>query len=370
VLLTKGLTATIIFEAQSLNYDEGYGGNLSVLKKFHRGNGEVFSYSSRQSIRYSIFTQGVREFNWTESKVEEAGKGVNTVTQLTSDIVNSVESDLFGYMQTNTKIDRKEEKEVMVSRTSPVRILPAIALEPFNNDLEMLTNKYQSDKIQSHPNIANLENQRTLFRYSVCIDLHRIGVESDEIGTRVLPTGKIDPTKDRDFISYEKKLRGLDIGSEMKTKRVHQFLEVVGRLYRDIRGRREDLKPLFIVGGVYETFNPFFENIVNIDFKSNKKPKINLSPILQMLKGKYTSIQLGEENEIEKTVQEDTFIGIRDGFFANELSELALPHSENESNSHIGSPEFVILKLKEKVAEYYNSNQKKYAGNKIKATST
>lgn len=51
MLSPQGLTATIIFEAQSLNYDEGFGSNLSVLKKFHRGNGEVFSYSSRQSLR-------------------------------------------------------------------------------------------------------------------------------------------------------------------------------------------------------------------------------------------------------------------------------------------------------------------------------
>src|SRR4051812_19326827 len=123
-MISQGLTATVIFEAQSLNYDEGYGGNLSVLKKFHRGNGEVFSYSSRQSIRYSIFVQCVREFGWRPSKVEEAGGGENTVTQLTSSILESEESDLFGYMQTNTKIG--EKKEVTVSRTSPIRLLPAI----------------------------------------------------------------------------------------------------------------------------------------------------------------------------------------------------------------------------------------------------
>jgi CRISPR-associated protein Cst2 len=30
----------------------------------------------------------------------------------------------------------------------------------------------------------------------------------------------------------------------------------VAFLYRDIRGRREDLKPLFAIGGVYDIKNP------------------------------------------------------------------------------------------------------------------
>ena len=35
-------------------------------------------------------------------------------------------------------------------------------------------------------------------------------------------------------------------------------------LYRDIRGRREDLKPVFVIGGVYDIKNPFFHNLVEV----------------------------------------------------------------------------------------------------------
>lgn len=350
MLPPKGLTATIIFEGQSLNYDEGYG-NLSVLKKFHRGNGEVFSYSSRQSLRYSIFIQGTKEFGWHPSKVEEAGGRGNTVTQLTSSIMESEESDLFGYMQTNVQISGN--KQATVTRTTPVRLLPAIGLEPFSSDIEMLTNKYQADKIQSQPNIANIENQRTLYRYSISIDLHRIGNEADEIGTRISLNGsKADPASDKEFIAFVKKIRSYDIGPEKKKERVTQLLEIIGRLYRDIRGRREDLKPLFIIGGVYDTFNPFFENIVNVEWDKNKRPKVSVSSLSQVLDGAYTALdRVG--NPVVKSVREDTFIGIREGFFANGISDFAALYPQHDSAKHIGSPEFVISKLNEKVSEYY-----------------
>ena len=47
---TKGLTMTIVFEAESANYGEGIG-NVVALKKLSRGNGDQFTYISRQAIR-------------------------------------------------------------------------------------------------------------------------------------------------------------------------------------------------------------------------------------------------------------------------------------------------------------------------------
>ena len=51
-----GLTATMVFEAESANYGEGFG-NISVLKKMSRRNGETYTYISRQALRYSIVGQ-------------------------------------------------------------------------------------------------------------------------------------------------------------------------------------------------------------------------------------------------------------------------------------------------------------------------
>jgi len=336
-LKTKGLTATIIFEAQSLNYDEGYG-NLSVIKKLHRGSGEVYTYASRQSLRYSIFMQGVREFGWKPSDVEEAGAGDQTVTQLITNIDKSEEGDLFGYMRTNVRVG--DGKEVSVVRTTPVRILPAIAIEPYGSDLEMLTNKYQSDKIQSNPNIANIEVHRSFYRYTIAIDLHRVGNEQDVTGTRIAP-GK--GTGVDDYAEYERGLRALNLSPQEKAKRVTQLLEIVKTLYRDIRGRREDLKPLFIVGGVYDTCNPFFENLVTLHWDKDK-PKIVAAPVKQILSSQYATLNTNG-SLVMKSIKDETFLGIREGIFDNQASDFGV--------EELKSPEQVIAQLIRRVDEYY-----------------
>ncbi|MGC1929925.1 MAG: hypothetical protein WA667_13190 [Candidatus Nitrosopolaris sp.] len=66
--------------------------------------------------------------------------------------------------------------EAIVYRTSPVRISPAISLESYQGDTEMLTNKYQGDKIQAQPNIATSEIHQSIYSYTISIDLHRVGL--------------------------------------------------------------------------------------------------------------------------------------------------------------------------------------------------
>ena len=45
----KGLTLSIIFEAESANYGEGVG-NVTALKKISRGDHETYTYISRQAL--------------------------------------------------------------------------------------------------------------------------------------------------------------------------------------------------------------------------------------------------------------------------------------------------------------------------------
>ena len=53
----KGLSITLIFKGQSLNYSEGIG-NISELKKLTRGDGSVYTYASRQALRYDMVRLG------------------------------------------------------------------------------------------------------------------------------------------------------------------------------------------------------------------------------------------------------------------------------------------------------------------------
>lgn len=331
--MSKGLTATIIVEAQSLNYDEGFG-NLSVLKKLRRGSGDVFSFASRQSLRYSIVKQGVEQFGWRLGDVEPQGSGNKKVVQFKRDtsIKDCEEIDLFGYMKTKKREKKKSgadtgeatQQEDTMIRVAPVRLTPAISLEAFYNDIEFLNNKWLSDRAGEDPNIANIEQHRTLYKYTVTIDLSKIGSEEHN--------ETLDP-KDRIMLLDQ---------PEKRANRVNEFLEVLKNLYRDIRGRREDLKPLFIIGGVYPVKNPFFMNSVKIEWESGK-PKIVKDAISEILSSHYCYKDNGKLNN--EQVQTNTVIGLRNGFFSN-----------GTSLSNVFSPETAIDNLKSKVNDFYGVN--------------
>ena len=70
-------------------------------------------------------------------------------------------------------------------------------------------------------------------------------------------------------------------------------------LYRDIKGRRENLSPLFIIGGRYNRKNPFFEN--RIKCYNNT---INIEAIKSVL-------------NLDKEVSENTNVGLIKGIFKN-----------------------------------------------------
>lgn len=52
---------------------------------------------------------------------------------------------------------------------------------------------------------------------------------------------------------------GIELPKEEKARRVEKLLDTIAFLYRDIRGRRENLAPLFVIGGVYDIKNPILK---------------------------------------------------------------------------------------------------------------
>ena len=93
----KTLTLTIVMEAASLNYGEGFS-NISELKKFNRADGNTYTFASRQSLRYDIVRLGNELYGWNLDVISKA-KGT---LQFNDDatIEDSVEMDLFGYLKT------------------------------------------------------------------------------------------------------------------------------------------------------------------------------------------------------------------------------------------------------------------------------
>lgn len=310
MMKSKGLTITVVFDAASANYGEGLG-NVTSLKKISRGNGESYSYISRQAMRYNLVNLMVELTDeYTLAPVSHEG-----TIQFHPDatIKDNFEIDLFGYMKTKAN-------EGASTRSAIARLSNAVALETFNGDIDFLTNKGLFDRLTDKDkkkagkdgdkeesvkggNIAQSEIHRSFYSYTITIDLDKVGVDG----------------KDNNKIEIE---------SQEKYKRVSTLLKAVNFLYRDIKGRREDLSPQFIVGGVYDIKNPFFMNAVSI-----KDHKLDVKRLANVL-------------EKADEIKENSHLGYVPNTFVN----------ENEiSDLGVVSLKDFFAHLDEKVKDYYHA---------------
>ena len=298
----KGLSVSVIFNAQSLNYGEGIG-NISELKKLTRADGNMYTFASRQALRYDVVRLGHELFNWNLQVVDK-GKGTIQFKDELS-IKDSQEMDLFGYMKTNKKND--DSKGGSATREAVIRLSNAISLEPYRSDMDFLNNKGLADRIGEHPNLANIEQHLSFYTYTFTIDLSKIG-------------------KDKD----------IELSNEEKSKRVVEFLEIVKVLNRNIRGRQENLSPLFAVGGLYDISNPFFLGRIKLE-ASQKGYSVSSNTIKEVVNSTF----------LGKNLSDYTSIGIANGVFNNkeELEEI-LP-------GKVDSIDKFFNNLIDEVKEYY-----------------
>jgi CRISPR-associated protein Cst2 len=302
--MSKGLTLTVIFQAQSLNYGEGIS-NIAELKKLTRMNGDVFTFASRQAIRYDIVRLGNEIFNWNLQVVDK-GKGTVQFKDNCT-IKDSQEMDLFGYMKTAKKDKETENKGGAAIRSAAVRLSNAISLEPYKSDMDFLTNKGMADRINEHPNIANSEQHNSFYSYTLTIDLDKIGVDGE-----------------------------IKLDNKVKAERITQLLDIMKILNRNIRGRQENLSPLFIVGGIYNIANPYF---LGRTVLLNNRGKYDINT--DILRDTLEMELMGEQ------VKNSTSAGIITGIFNNEEELKALFTQKS------GSVEGFFKNIKEKVKEYY-----------------
>lgn len=287
-LQPKGLTISIIFQAESANYGEGVG-NVASLKKLTRDKGEQYTYISRQAIRYNIGEQLGEEL----APVSAMGSGDKKVVQFDEEatIKDYPEIDFFGYLKTEKGSGGKK-------RSAKVRLSNAVSLETFKGDLDFLTNKGLADRINENMNIAQSEIHKSFYSYTIVMDLDQIGI--DEV--------------------YD-----IELSNDEKIRRVNKLLDTIAFLYRDIRGRREDLKPLFAIGGVYDIKNPVFENVLNVRDKRL---------VVDQIKGVMFDF-----------IEKDTKCGLIEGIFEND-------NEIKEKLNPLTMPEF-FKDLKTRVSEYY-----------------
>lgn len=270
--MKNGLTFTVIAQAQSLNYGEGIG-NIAELKKLTRADGNVYTFASRQCLRYDIVRLASELFNWNLQVVDKSKGTIQFKDDMT--IKDSQEMDLFGYMKTNKKDDK--DKGGSATREAVVRLSNAISLEAYRSDMDFLNNKGLADRIGEHPNLANVEQHLSYYTYTVTINLSKVGVDGN-----------------------------IELSNEEKCNRVTQLLEIIKILNRNIRGRQENLSPLFVVGGMYDIANPFFLGRVKVE-GDKKGYKVSSNTIKEVVDSTF----LGKE------LKESTYIGMVEGAFTN-----------------------------------------------------
>jgi len=299
----NGLTITMIFKAQSLNYGEGIG-NISELKKLSRGDGSVYTFASRQALRYDIARLGNKMFGWNLEVVDKSKGTVQFKDDLT--IEDSQEMDLFGYMKTA----KKEEGNSLI-RSASVRLSNAISLEDYKSDMDFLNNKGLADRIGEYPNLANVEQHLSYYTYTITIDLSKVGVDEN-----------------------------IKLENSIREQRVKELLEIIKVLNREIRGREENLSPLFVIGGLYNLNSPFFLGRIKLEGK-NGEFSINTNILEDTL-----TLKIGEA-----TIGEDTKIGIVKNIFKNEKE------IEEKFNGKVSNIQEFFEKLENEVSNYYqNSN--------------
>jgi CRISPR-associated protein Cst2 len=282
--MSKFLSLTVIFKGGSLNYGESTA-NVTALKRLS-SKGKSYSYISRQALRYDIVRIMHEEFDMPLTPVGSDGKVVQF--EANTKIDEYPEIDFFGYMKTAGEGSRGRIRKAIV------RLSDAVSLEPWNNDIDYGNNMGLAARSDNLDNmIFQTEIHKTFYTYTMTVDLDKVGVDNN----------------------YNIKL---EKGEKMK--RIYMLLDAIKILYRDIKGRRENLSPLFVIGGIYESGNPFFYNKLELSF-GRESVKLIVEPINEMLERTYHD---------NKKIKDSTMLGYLNGVFDN-IAKIALEENKKLS---------------------------------------
>ena len=231
----KALTLTIIANMTS-NYGEGLG-NIGSVQKVYR-NGKSYAIRSRESMKNAIMVQSGL-YDDLEVQVD---KSVNQKA-VSKDINASNNRALEGgYMNTSngTKI-----------RKSSFYLTDAISFNSFVNETRFHNNMYLAQtyakktgiSVQDKAKEAGLmpyqyEYDKSLKKYSITIDLDRIGVDENY---------------------------NAEANSEEKIYRVNALLDTVKTLTMVVKGNLDNAEPVFVVGGIGDRKTHYFDNVVQME---------------------------------------------------------------------------------------------------------
>lgn len=232
----KSLTLTIVANLTS-NYGESLG-NISTVQKFYK-NGKTYTMRSKESLKYAIMSQSGL-YNDLSIKLDKvAQKEVGVDKNVSSNM--ALEG---GYMSTS--------KEGTFVRNSSFYVTDAVSCNEFVNDYRFHNNlnmartyaeangmNVQKDAAKVGLNPFNYEFEKSLKKYSITIDLEKIG-------------------KDENFTENE-------ASNEDKAQRILMIIDAVKNLSTIVKGNMDNAEPIFVVGGLSPFKTHYFENVVRVE---------------------------------------------------------------------------------------------------------
>jgi CRISPR-associated protein Cst2 len=229
----KALTITFLTPVSlgSLNGSDKEADNLSSIKKLTRGT-KTYPYVSSQALRRALRDQlGVMGHSLSEGQVAKEKKGAAITKCLPKEFIDD---DLFGFMDATKGGTHK--------RTSPVRVSPLLALDPYEGDIDFGTN-YMSVDAGGNPNIFETEIHGGLYRGTLLIELDAVGKSREGEG-----------------VSASEMDEPWELGAGEKATRVNALLSALQHLWSSGRQSRflADISPKFIAGAVLTAKVPIF----------------------------------------------------------------------------------------------------------------
>jgi CRISPR-associated protein Cst2 len=241
----KCITFNAIVKLDIGNPNSGYNEDIiSTIKKIQYPNGDAYPYISGQALRRMV-RERMKDFGFENSpKISHSDKDKSPFST-SCDPKRYSDDDLFGYMDAKNGL----------SRTSTVRVSPAIGLFPFNyeRDLGIQNN---SDINKSH-RMYETEVSSNFLTYSVLIELDRIG------------RGEFEVKSDGESSSWE-----IDNGE--RTRRLEGLL--TSFLYLWGGGKQSRLltseSPVAVVMSIQKIKNPIWMDRLIIDSEGNLNDQV------------------------------------------------------------------------------------------------
>lgn len=228
----RSLTITFLTPVSlaSLNGSDKEADNVSSIKKLTRG-AKTYPYVSSQALRRALRDQLGNKHTLSEGQASKEKKGAAITKCLPMEYIDD---DLFGFMDASKTGTHK--------RTSPVRVSPLLALDPYEGDLDFGTN-YMSVDSGGDPNIFETEIHGGLYRGTVLIELDAVGKSRTGEG-----------------VSSAKKDTPWEIPNDKKVERALALLEAVQHLWSSGRQTRflADISPKFVAAAITAAKVPIF----------------------------------------------------------------------------------------------------------------